>query len=186
MICYAISLKKSSVRADKASDRPVRAIRNNAPFKQNNEKNGYFNRRDYAEQVLRFCYGFVFFSLFFAIFFILNLLNAERTSAAPSYRTLSQIYLSGMRLYQVICAQMANYSHFFLLITKRILREELHHTAVKRRLLTYAQTAECHLLKSRYERSKKIFFLRWFLKMCYDAHIASQINAGGILVTYLF
>ena len=139
-------------------------------------------RRDYAEQVLPFCYGFVFFSLFFAIFFILNLLNAERTSATPSYRTLSQVYLSGMRLYQVICAQMANYSHFFLLITKRILREELHHTAGKRRLLTYAQTAECHLLKSRYERSKKFFFL----KMCYDARIASQFNAGGILAIYLF
>ncbi|MCK4431251.1 MAG: hypothetical protein KAW19_08095, partial [Candidatus Aminicenantes bacterium] len=32
-ICYVISLKKSSVHADEASDRPVRAIRNNAPFK---------------------------------------------------------------------------------------------------------------------------------------------------------
>jgi len=38
MICYAIFLKKFSVRADKASDRPVSAVRNGAPFKSNNEK----------------------------------------------------------------------------------------------------------------------------------------------------
>jgi len=49
--------------------------------------------------MLPFRYGFVLFSLFFAIFFILNPLNAEWTSAAPAYRTLSQIYLSGTRLY---------------------------------------------------------------------------------------
>ncbi len=44
--------------------------------------------------MLPLCYGFVLFLLFFTIFFILNLLNAERMSVAPAYRTLSQIYLS--------------------------------------------------------------------------------------------
>jgi len=97
--------------------------------------------KDYAEQMLPFCYGFVLFSLFFAIFSLFNLLSAERTSAAQSYRTLSQVYLSDMRLYQVICAQMINYSHFFL-ITKRILRKELYHIAGERRLLIATHRGE--------------------------------------------
>ncbi len=92
--------------------------------------------------MLQFCIIFVIFY----DFFILNLINADWT--------LSQIYLS---VYDVLLDNMrANGKllilFFLIILFKRILREELHHTAVKRRLLTYAQTAECHLLRSRYER----------------------------------
>jgi len=68
--------------------------------------------------MLPFCYGFVLFSLFFAIFLLSNLVSAKQTSAPPAYRTLSQIYLYGIRLYYVICVQTANYSHFFFLLLK--------------------------------------------------------------------
>jgi hypothetical protein len=105
--------------------------------------------KDYAEQMLPFCYGFVLFSLFFAIFSLFNLLSAERTSAAQSYRTLSQVYLSDMRLYQVICAQMINYSHFFL-ITKRILRKELLYIAGTRRLLIPILFIDCRRIAASY------------------------------------
>jgi hypothetical protein len=162
MICYVIFLKKSSVCADNASDRPVGVIRNGAPFKSNNEKRLLYTGKIMPNKCYRFVTVLYFFR-YFLCFLLFNLLGAERTRAASSYRTFSQVYLYGMRLHQVICAQMTNYSHFFL-ITKRILRKEFHHTAGERRLLPYAQTAECHLRKSRYERSKKIIFLDGFFR----------------------
>jgi len=37
------------------------------------------------------------------------------------------------------------YFLLFFLTTERILRKEFHHTAGKRRSVTYAETADCHL-----------------------------------------
>lgn len=107
------------------------------------------------------CYRFVTVLYFFRYFLRFFTFQSAQCCTDERSSILSDTFSSLPFRHEALSGNMrANdklLTLFFLLLI-RILRKEFHHTAGKIRLLTYAQTAECHLRKSRYERSKNIIY----------------------------
>ena len=126
-------------------------------------KNDYFNT---GKIMPNKCYRFVTVLYFFRYFLRFFTFQSAQCWTDERSSILSDTFSSLPFRYEALSGNMRANDNlltlFSYLITKRILRKELYHIAGERRLLTYAQMAECHLRKSRYERSENIIFKKMF------------------------